>query len=162
MDDEETDEEKEWAESLRDFLFSIRYSANSNFVPAAQSCLRNVVRYGPAYLYAEEGFGGSLIRYSSIPVVEGYISRNRWGIVDIFHRKYERTARQVAQIVGYDKLPAKIKMLVDDPTKSQQKITITQAIRPRNERRTYAVEGLRATWTRPSKAFTSLKKKRQS
>lgn len=52
MNDEETDEEKEWAESLRDFLFALRYSANSNFVPATQACLRNVVRYGPAYLYA--------------------------------------------------------------------------------------------------------------
>ncbi|WP_292449925.1 portal protein [Mesorhizobium sp.] len=60
MNDEESDEEKEWAEALRDFLFSLRYSASSNFVPATQACLRNVVRYGPAYLYAEEGFGGAL------------------------------------------------------------------------------------------------------
>ncbi|MER9966719.1 portal protein [Mesorhizobium sp. M0060] len=108
INDEETDEEKEWAEALRDFLFSLRYSANSNFVPATQACLRNVVRYGPAYLYAEEGFGGTLIRYASIPVVEGYLSRNRWGQVDIFHRRYERTARQAAQLLGYDRLPARM------------------------------------------------------
>jgi hypothetical protein len=50
---------KEWAEALRDFLFALQYSANSNFVPATQACLRNVVRYGPAYLYVEEGFGGT-------------------------------------------------------------------------------------------------------
>ncbi|WP_287204000.1 portal protein [Mesorhizobium sp.] len=67
VNDEESDEEKEWAEALRDFLFALRYSANSNFVPATQACLRNVVRYGPAYLYAEEGFGGTLIRYASNP-----------------------------------------------------------------------------------------------
>jgi hypothetical protein len=41
MSDEETDDEKEWAESLRDFLFSLRYSANSNVMPATQACLRN-------------------------------------------------------------------------------------------------------------------------
>ncbi|MBZ9960842.1 MULTISPECIES: portal protein [unclassified Mesorhizobium] len=141
MDDEETDEEKEWAENLRDFLFSLRYSANSNFVPATQACLRNVVRYGPAYLYAEEGFGSTLIRYASIPVVEGYLSRNRWGQVDIFHRRYERTARQAAQLLGYEKLPARIRTLVDDPAKCEEKIALIQCIQPRDERRMYRSGG---------------------
>lgn len=142
MNDEETDEEKEWAEALRDFLFSLRYSANSNFVPATQACLRNVVRYGPAYLYAEEGFAPhTLIRYASIPVVEGYLCRNRWGQVDIFHRRYERTARQAAQLLGYEKLPARIKMLVDDPAKCETKISLIQCIQPRDERKMYRLGG---------------------
>lgn len=142
LNDEETDEEKEWAEALRDFLFSLRYSANSNFVPATQACLRNVVRYGPAYLYAEEGFAPhTLIRYASIPVVEGYLCRNRWGQVDIFHRRYERTARQAAQLLGYEKLPARIKMLVDDPAKCETKISLIQCIQPRDERKMYRLGG---------------------
>lgn len=141
MNDEETDEEKEWAEALRDFLFALRYSANSNFVPATQACLRNVVRYGPAYLYAEEGFGGTLIRYASIPVAEGYLSRNRWGQVDTFHRRYERTARQAAQLLGYEKLPARIKVLVDDPAKCETKISLIQCIKPRDERKMYRLGG---------------------
>ncbi|OBQ80706.1 portal protein [Mesorhizobium sp. WSM3873] len=141
MDDEETDEEKEWAEALRDFLFALRYSANSNFVPTTQACLRNVVRYGPAYLYAEEGFGGTLIRYASIPVVEGYLSRNRWGQVDTFHRRYERTARQAAQLLGYEKLPARIKALVDDPAKCEGKVSLIQCVQPRDERRMYRSGG---------------------
>ncbi|TPJ70466.1 portal protein [Mesorhizobium sp. B2-6-7] len=141
MNDEETDEEKEWAEDLRDFLFSLRYSANSNFVPATQACLRNVVRYGPAYLYAEEGFGGTLIHYASIPVIEGYLGRNRWGIADTFHRKYERTARQCAQLFGYEKLPGRIKMLVDDPGKCEEKVSLIQCIKPREERKMYNLAG---------------------
>ncbi|TIU91485.1 MAG: phage tail protein, partial [Mesorhizobium sp.] len=142
MNDEESDEEKEWAEALRDFLFSLRYSANSNFVPATQACLRNVVRYGPAYLYAEEGFAPhTLIRYASIPVVEGYLCRNRWGQVDIFHRRYDRTARQAAQLLGYEKLPARIKMLVDDPAKCETKISLIQCIQPRDERKMYRLGG---------------------
>ncbi|RWL21661.1 MAG: phage tail protein [Mesorhizobium sp.] len=142
LNDEESDEEKEWAEALRDFLFSLRYSANSNFVPATQACLRNVVRYGPAYLYAEEGFAPhTLIRYASIPVVEGYLCRNRWGQVDIFHRRYERTARQAAQLLGYEKLPARIKMLVDDPAKCESKISLIQCIQPRDERKMYRLGG---------------------
>lgn len=141
INDEETDEEKEWAEDLRDFLFSLRYSANSNFVPATQACLRNVVRYGPAYLYAEEGFGGTLVHYASIPVVEGYISRNRWGTADTFHRKYERTARQTAQLFGYEKLPPRIRALVDDPVKCDEKVSLIQCIKPRDERRMYSIGG---------------------
>lgn len=141
IDDDETDEEMEWAESLRDFIFAQRYSAPSNFVPAAQACLRNVVRYGPAYLYAEEGFGGALIRYASIPVVEAYIARNRWGVVDTFHRKYERTARQCAQLFGYEKLPPKIRMLIDDPVKCDEKVSLIQCIRPRDERKLYRRNG---------------------
>lgn len=152
MNDEETDEEKEWAEGLRDFLFELRYSANSNFVPATQACLRNVVRYGPAYLYAEEGFGGTLIHYASIPVVEAYIGRNRWGITDTFHRKYERTARQAAQILGYENLPPKVKEMVDDPKKSEEKVSLIQCIKPRDERRMYRIG---STWDYLDTPFVS-------
>lgn len=143
MDDEETQEEEEWAEGLRDFLFSIRYSARSNFVPAIQAVYANVVRFGPAYLYAEEAFQGTMIRYASVPVNEGFIARNRWGEVDIFHRRYERTARDLAQLVGYDKLPASIRKLVDNPSTALEKVSIVQAIMPRNERRTYDLAGER-------------------
>lgn len=143
IDDEETEEEKEWAEDLRDFIFGTRYAAPSNFVPAIQAIYSNVVRYGPAYLYAEEGFGAAPIRYASIPVNEGFIARNRWGEVDIFHRRYQRTARDLAQLVGYDKLPAAIKRLVDDPATCLQKVSILQAIEPRNERRMYDLAGER-------------------
>lgn len=153
MDDEETEEEKEWAEGLRDFLFALRYSANSNFVPAIQSVYQNVVRFGPAYLYAEEGFTGSLIRYASIPVNEAYVARNRWGEVDIFHRRYERTARQVAQMFGYRKLPEKIQKLVSNKKTELEMVSIVQAIQPRNERRTYDLAGERVYLDSP---FVSL------
>lgn len=141
IDDEETDEETEWGEGLRDFLFSIRYSAGSSFVPATQACIRNVVRYGPAYLYGEEGFGTSLINYASVPVNEAYISRNRWGVVDTFHRKYERTARQCAQMFGYERLPPVVRALVDDPAKCLTKLVIVQGIGPNEERRLYRGQG---------------------
>lgn len=139
IDDEETEEETEWGEMLRDFVFSIRYSAPSNFVPATQACIRNVVRYGPAYLYAEEGFSGTHIHYASIPVNEAYIARNRWGVVDLFHRKYERTARQCAQLFGYNKLPPNVRALVDDPAKQLEKVTLVQCVKPRADRRTYRI-----------------------
>jgi hypothetical protein len=153
IDDEETEEEIEWGEDVRDLLFSLRYNARSNFVVSTQACLRNVVRYGPAYLYGQEGFDGTLIRYSSIPVWEGYVARNRFGEADTFHRKYQRSVRQCAQMFGYDKLPTKIRALVDDPAKCEERITIVQAISPRNERKLYR-NG--STWNNLSMAFQSL------
>lgn len=142
MNDEETEEEKEWAEGLRDFIFNdIRYSAASNFVPAIQSCYLNVVRYGPAYLYSEEGFGTQLVRYASVPVNEAYVARNKWGEPDIFHRVYERTARECAQLFGYEKLPASIQALVDDPAKCLQMVSLIHCVKPRNERRMYNISG---------------------
>ena len=140
MDDEETEEEKEWGESLRDFLFGVRYSPASNFVPAIQAVYANVVRLGPAYLYSEEGFKGAHIRYASIPVNEAFIARNRWGEVDIFHRRYSRTARELAQIPGIN-LPEAIKKLALDPKTSLQPVNIIQAVMPRNERRMYNLAG---------------------
>jgi hypothetical protein len=137
VDDEETDEEAEWAEKLRDYLFGLRYTPMSNFVPATQSCIRNVVRYGPAYLYSEEGFDDTFIHYASIPVVEAYIKRNRWGVVDTFHRKYQKSARVCAQLFGYDKLPASVKSLVDDKQKCHEMVTMVQCIKPRDERQMY-------------------------
>jgi hypothetical protein len=141
MDDEETEEEKEWAEDLRDFIFGVRYGSASNFVPAIQGVYQNIVRFGPAYLYAEEGFSGALVRYASIPVNEGYIARNRWGEVDIFHRRYERTARDLAQLVGFDKLPKSVQNMANDPAKAMEKVGLIHAIMPRNERRMYDLAG---------------------
>jgi hypothetical protein len=142
MNDEETQEEKEWGESLRDFLFNdIRYQAGSNFVPAIQGVYLNVVRYGPAYLYSEEGFAESLIRYASIPVNEAYIARNRWGEPDVFHRVYERTARQCAETFGYENLPQNIRAMVDDAAQCLTKITLIQCVEPRKERRNYNISG---------------------
>jgi len=160
--DEETQEEKEWAEGVRDYLFSLRYSAASHFVPAIQGVYSNVVRFGPAYLYAEEGFGNTHLRYSSIPINEGYIARNRWGDVDIFHRRYARTIREVAQMVGYDKLTPKLKDRAADPVKCLEKVTIIQAIQPRNERRMYSLAGERVYLDSPFVSYHVLEDEEQS
>lgn len=141
MNDKESEEEKEWGEGLRDFLFDIRYSPSANFVPGIQGCYRNIVRFGPAYLYAEPGWGEQLIYYCSIPINEGFISRNRWGEVDIFHRRYQRTARQVAQMMGYKNLPSIIQEMANDPAKREQKVELIHAIQPRDERKMYNLAG---------------------
>lgn len=153
LDDEETDEEKEWAENIRDFLFNVRYSAGANFVPAIQSCYQNVVRFGPAYLYAEESFDALLVRYSSIPVAEAYIARDRWGVVNTFHRRYERTALQAAQMFDGYAIPEKIRDMANDPGKRFQKVALVQSITKRDDgkRKRVRVRGretyIDAPWT---------------
>ncbi|WP_398469642.1 portal protein [Tardiphaga sp.] len=136
MDDEETDEEREWAEKVRDFLFSIRYSPGSGYVPAMQSCYANIVRFGPAYLYAEEDFSGRYIRYRSLPVGEVWIARNRWGEVDTLHRKYKRSARVCYQLFG-EKLPAKIIEMAKKPSQMDEQVELIQSISPNHDRKTF-------------------------
>lgn len=140
MDDEETDEEKEWAEKVRDFLFSIRYSPGSGYVPAMQSCYANIVRFGPAYLYPEEDFSGRYMRYRSLPVPEVWIARNKWGEPDILHRRYKRSARVAYQLFG-DKLPKKIVDMAGNPAQCEEKVELIQAIFPNEERKTHKVRG---------------------
>jgi hypothetical protein len=144
MDDEETDEEKEWGEGVRDLLFSIRYSPGSGYVPAMQGCYANIVRFGPAYLYAEDDPGGRYIRYRSLPVSEVWIARNKWGEVDTLHRKYKRTARQCYQMFG-ERCPEKVREMAKDIKKCDEQIELIHAIYPRNEydRKTYDLAGQR-------------------
>jgi hypothetical protein len=142
MNDEETDEEREWAEGLRDFLFNdIRYQSASNFVPMEQAVYQNVVKYGPAYGFPEEGFGSTHIRYSSIPVHEAFIARDKLGEPDVFHRLYELTVRQIVQKFGWSRLPAKIKDLHDK--NSLEKLTLLQCVKPKRERQGYDLDGNR-------------------
>jgi hypothetical protein len=136
LNDEETDEEKEWAEKVRDFLFSIRYSPGSGYVPAMQGCYANIVRFGPAYLYAEEDFSGRYIRYRSLPVSEVWIARNKWGDVDTLHRKYKRSARQCYQLFG-DKLPQKIIDMAMNPTQMDEQVELIHSISPNHDRKTF-------------------------
>lgn len=136
MDDEETDEEKEWAEKVRDFLFSIRYSPGSGYVPAMQGCYANIVRFGPAYLYPEEDFSGRYVRYRSLPVAECWVARNKWGEVDTLHRKYKRSARVAYQMFG-DKLPQKIIDMAKKPQQMEEQVEFVHAICPNYDRKTY-------------------------
>jgi hypothetical protein len=140
MNDEETDEEKEWAEKVRDFLFSIRYSPGSGYVPAMQGCYANIVRFGPAYLFPEEDFSGRYVRYRSLPVPEVWIARNKWGEPDVLHRRYKRTARVAYQMFG-DKLPAKIIDMAKKPAQCEEKLEFIQAICPNYDRKTHKVRG---------------------
>ncbi len=136
MDDEETDEEKEWAEKVRDFLFSIRYSPGSGYVPAMQSCYANIVRFGPAYLYPEEDFSGRYVRYRSLPVSEVWIARNKWGEVDTLHRRYKRSARVAYQMFG-EKLPPKVVDMAKGTKQCDEMVEFVHSICPNYDRKTY-------------------------
>jgi hypothetical protein len=136
MNDEETDEEKEWAEKVRDFLFSIRYSPGSGYVPAMQGCYANIVRFGPAYLYAEEDFSGRYVRYRSLPVAECWIARNKWGDVDTLHRRYKRSARVAYQMFG-DKLPQKVIEMAKGSKQCEEQVEFVHSICPNYDRKTY-------------------------
>lgn len=152
MDDEETDEEKEWAEKVRDFLFSIRYSPSSGYVPAMQACYANIVRFGPAYLYAEEDFSGRYVRYRSLPVSECWVARNKWGEVDTLHRRYKRSARVAYQMFG-EKLPAKVIEMAKKSSQCDELIEFVHSICPNYDRKVQRIGGAPIYLEGPFKSY---------
>ena len=140
MNDEETDEEKEWAEALRDFLFSLRYSANSNFVPATQAWPAQCRALWPSLSLCRGRVGNTLIRYASIPVVEGYLSRNRWGQVKSFPPAATSARRGRPHSCSATKMP-RTSRCWSTTRPSATQISLVECIQPRDERKMYRLGG---------------------
>ena len=127
-----TDEEAEWLEGLRDFLFRVRYDAQSGWQTALQTCLRRLVTFGNGFMFVEEGFEKSLVRYRHLPLPEVYIAQDAWSNVDTMIRVYPMSARQARQKWG-DKISAQLKTVADDPAQADRTFRFIHYIGPRGD-----------------------------
>lgn len=135
-----TDMEEEWLDRLRDYHFTARYDAKSNFALANQKAIRGACGLGTGILYLEENVGRRGIDpvkvpffYRSIPVVETYLGIDAYDDVDKCIRVFELTARAAE---GYfsqegDTLPEKLKSALKD--KPDQPFTFIHCVMPREE-----------------------------
>ncbi|MDP8249278.1 portal protein [Pseudochrobactrum saccharolyticum] len=135
-----TDLEEEWLDRLRDYHFTARYDAKSNFALANQKAIRGACGLGTGILYLEENIGRRGIDpvkvpffYRSIPVVETYLGIDAYDDVDKCIRVFELTARAAE---GYfsqegDSLPEKVKSALAD--KPDQPFTFIHCVLPREE-----------------------------
>ena len=142
----EDEEEKRWAEQVRDVLFFNRYAAYAGFESAIQRTIGSCVRYGPGYLYVQPSFSPKAsARYMNIPVNEGYIGRDEFGQVDTFARRFTRKARQV----GDWDVSQRVTAARDDPKTSGDEFEFIQIIMPRDE------PGFRAMQSRKNAPWVS-------
>lgn len=135
-----TDLEEVWLDRLRDYHFTARYDAKSNFALANQKAIRGACGLGTGILYLEENIGRRGIDpvkvpffYRSIPVVETYLGIDAYDDVDKCIRVFELTARAAE---GYfsqegDSLPEKVKSALTN--KPDQPFTFIHCVMPREE-----------------------------
>lgn len=135
-----TDMEEEWLDRLRDYHFTARYDAKSNFALANQKAIRGACGLGTGILYLEENVGRRGIDpvkvpffYRSIPVVETYLGIDAYDDVDKCIRVFELTARAAESYFSQDgdTLPEKLKSALKD--KPDQPFTFIHCVMPREE-----------------------------
>ena len=97
---------KEWLQQEESEMYSTLN--NSNFYSEMWPFIYNGFTVGTTVLYGEYDHAEGKVVYESVHPKEAYIAENRYGVVDVLHRKYKLSARVLFQKFG-SKLPQTIK-----------------------------------------------------
>lgn len=97
-----------YLEDVTDILFQERYSPRANFASQIYESFMSLGAYGSQILFTDEDIGYGM-RYRSCHIGEVFFAENHQGMVDIVHRKFPMTARQIVQKFGAFRVPDKIK-----------------------------------------------------
>ncbi len=120
---------KEWLQAEEQEVYSTLN--DSNFYAEMWPFIFNGFTVGTSAIYGEYDYDKGQVVFECIHPRESYIAENRYGIVDVFHRKYRLSARKLAQKFGKDNLPPAIKTAYkNDPF---QDFEIIHAVFPREE-----------------------------
>lgn len=133
MAPEPSDEEAEWLDRLRDYLFALRYGARSGFAEANQQALRSCVSFGTGLIFVDEGFGQAPVRYRPMPLAECCLGTDRLGRIDTVCRRFALTARQARQQFG-GKLSARLLRAAESGREKDRRFGFLHAVQPRQER----------------------------
>ena len=142
------DDEREWFEKQRDYLFSVRYDPRSGFGLANQSCIKSSAAFGTGVLFIEEAWGDKAVadqtmlpfRYRNIPMAEAYLQDNPHGVADTLYRIFTLTARQMVA-KWKDKCSSKVIAMSQDQKRMDQPVTLIHAVQPREEPGSQGSEG---------------------
>lgn len=133
-EDEELFEDHEamlWYESVRNYLFKLRYGTTSNFAPQVNETFSSMGAFGCGVMITEER-PGQWLRYKSSHIKEHYFQENSDGIIDSNYREYELTARQAVQKFGETNLSERmLKCLDKEPNR---KFKFLHVVIPNGER----------------------------
>lgn len=127
-----TDQEKLWLQNNRNLMFSIRYDADSGYVPAWQTALRRLIAFGNAFIWVEEGNEDALISYQYMPLRQCYIAVNQNDVVTTWYRHYDLTAAQALEKFK-ERTPAKIKRYAGNATDKDRPIKFLHCVHPSSD-----------------------------
>lgn len=121
-----------YLDEVTKILFRLRYKPMANFGSQSHECYTSLMAFGTMGMFVDDVLGRGL-RYKSIAMSELYIAENKYGIVDLVHRKFPLTIRQAVQKFGLPKLPEKIQKLADK--EPLRKFDFIHAVSPNEERK---------------------------
>lgn len=145
---ESTDEEKEYFETYRDYMFAVRYNPRSGFIGAHQKALRSSIGLGTGVVFIEENMGAqahaipALYRY--LPLSECYLAIDAQGEPDTLFRKFRMTARQMVQRFGKDSVAEAVLRAASTQGQTDTGFDVIHAVQPRADRAGYGIMG--APW----------------
>jgi hypothetical protein len=133
-----TDEEKEYFEKYRDYLFTVRYDPRSGFVNMHQRALRATVALGNGVGFIEDAMGAGGIEvpytYRYLPITKCWIEQNKQGNTDSLDFLENISARVMMQRWG-EAVSAKVKEYAADPAKQYQTFPVLHSVYPQTDRR---------------------------
>lgn len=121
-------------DDVNQILFNYRYRPVGNFVGNSQQVYLGLGVYGNGILYVDQPDNGRGLRYRNIHLGEAYFVENHAGIVDTVYRKFSRTARQLIQEFGEDKVPEYIRERAKNAQQSETKSDVLHCVYPRADR----------------------------
>ena len=120
---------KEWLEEVE---FNMYMALNrSNFYSEAWSWIYDGFTLGTAPMYAEEDIAAGRIVFEAVHPGEAYIQENRYGEVDLMHRKMKRTVRWMVQRFGKENVGESLARMYE--TAPFFEAEIIHAVFPREE-----------------------------
>lgn len=129
--DEELAEDQEvqkYLDEVNRRLFAARYAAN--FDSEIQGCYYNGGKYGSMGIYTGEQPGKSLF-YRGVPMKQLFFAENEFGIIDLVHRDWFWTARQIVGKWG-NKAPRVARDAVA-ASRPDQEFRLLHCVKPRKD-----------------------------
>lgn len=127
---DENPEVRRYLDDVTQILFSTRYAPGGNFASQANEVYTSLGAFGTGAMFIDELLGHG-IRYRSVHLGELYIAENFQGVIDTVYRKFNMTARQMAQRWGVEKLSDRQKGLLEK--NPEVLLEVIHAVQPRDD-----------------------------
>lgn len=119
---------KLWCERAGRRLQAVRHASHTGFGVSANEDWDQLGRYGTSPVWEDATARG--LQYRTLHLAECYIDVDAVGLVDTFHRKFTRTARQLEGLFGMDNLTPKMREALEKPGQEHKTFEILHCVLP--------------------------------
>lgn len=120
-----------WCEYAGRRLYAIRHANHTGFGIAVNEDWDQLGRYGTSPMWQEETPGG--IAYCTLHLSETWIDTDFIGRVNRVHRKFERSARQLADMFGLEALTDKMRKCLEPGGNPDTKFEVLHIVAPNTQ-----------------------------